>query len=545
MRSALLYAVCLVGSVICQPLVAQSSGEMSSAQINNEENSPPELTGYVNAPGGVKPDEGYSGDTFFFGVSYRDKDGDPCVRCEVWVDQNKNGIFEEGEKYALEEQKYPQVAFTPYGRKIVIENQRPDTRVQYRFFAFDGKDEAIKYGNFVDPSYVHILSRFVPWVGKGSPEENVKETLAGESFVLEFSVLVRYVSLKDAVLDWDAFVGGADFGPAEVVGTSIHESYFNKPYDKVTLRILLRASSDAQEETYVVQAPPLPFSFATNDRRGEIKWNDAVSYEVKPYLTKGPDVSRVSGYIGGPIFYEFTVFLGSGSKPEDVIDFEADQITMHPFSVLDARVERAELKGGVHRVRYRLKIALFKRPGAYEIPALELGAVQLPSVPFTLNAVDPFMKIPENNLEVIWFIREQLKGAAEIVVGAAPDTYAGGKSLVRASVVIATLVFVFVGGYIALALFERVRRLRQRERISACREQYEQARIQYRENPSRGNLSKAYHSLRTYVFVHVAMEDKRGYSARQLAEDKAIAPAAPHGTLDELAVLEDIYFREV
>ncbi|MDH4157684.1 MAG: right-handed parallel beta-helix repeat-containing protein, partial [candidate division Zixibacteria bacterium] len=120
--------------------------EYLAATVNN----PPVLawTGEAGyADDGVDPDDGDATTTFTFRVDYFDDDGvngDPPSSIQLWIDENDDGVFGLDERYTMDEVDGEDVNFKDgkrYAKSMKI-GYYGDGRLNYRFFAEDGKDEA-------------------------------------------------------------------------------------------------------------------------------------------------------------------------------------------------------------------------------------------------------------------------------------------------------------------------------------------------------------------------------------------------------------------
>src|SRR3989344_7105098 len=106
-------------------------------------NTPPRVNAFGSP---VAPNVGRSGDTFVFSFDYDDVDADPCLRCEVWIDKNDNGNYEEDEKFPLTNinpaDPLGPAPFHHYQATVVVTTTSPNPEKNFRFYAFDGTDEA-------------------------------------------------------------------------------------------------------------------------------------------------------------------------------------------------------------------------------------------------------------------------------------------------------------------------------------------------------------------------------------------------------------------
>jgi len=104
---------------------------------------------------GIIPASGNADDWFTFEVTYKDQDGDPPWACQVWVDEDGDGIYESSEKYTM----YPKnVADKNYQTGVVYTQTvylsgSSQSQVGYRFYFHDGKNLAEG-----DPTHERFLS---------------------------------------------------------------------------------------------------------------------------------------------------------------------------------------------------------------------------------------------------------------------------------------------------------------------------------------------------------------------------------------------------
>ncbi|MCF6281685.1 MAG: right-handed parallel beta-helix repeat-containing protein [Candidatus Polarisedimenticolaceae bacterium] len=110
-------------------------------------NNPPTMayTGEANyGSDGVNPDSGDGGSDFTFRVDFTDVDDTIPTLVEVWIDNDDNGSYEAGEKYAMSETDAGDTA-TSDGKRYALTRSVPyvaDGFVNYRFYATDGLDAA-------------------------------------------------------------------------------------------------------------------------------------------------------------------------------------------------------------------------------------------------------------------------------------------------------------------------------------------------------------------------------------------------------------------
>ncbi|MCK5711724.1 MAG: hypothetical protein KAI25_03315, partial [Hyphomicrobiaceae bacterium] len=123
-------------------------------------------TGY--AVDGVDPDQGVSGASFEFRISYVDADNDAPALIQLWVDENDNGSYEAGEKYNMSAVDGGDTTYTDgklYTKSLNLVYAGDDV-LNYRFYATDTYDLAI--GDPIDDNTVFLSS--VPqlaWLGTG------------------------------------------------------------------------------------------------------------------------------------------------------------------------------------------------------------------------------------------------------------------------------------------------------------------------------------------------------------------------------------------
>jgi hypothetical protein len=117
---------------------------------------------------GVDPDSAVGNSTFTFRVAYIDINNDSPSSIEVWVDQNDNGSYDAGEKYAMAETENTDTNL--FNGKIYTKSlsiaKAGDSLLSYRFYAHDGTLEAT--GAPTDDSSVTILNTapILNWTGE-------------------------------------------------------------------------------------------------------------------------------------------------------------------------------------------------------------------------------------------------------------------------------------------------------------------------------------------------------------------------------------------
>ncbi len=123
------------------PIFTNESWYYSGNEIGN---TAPQLLwcndiGYITD--GVNPDEGKSGEYFEFKVKYKDNEGDAAEIKQVWIDINDNSIYEEDEKYDMEE-----VAGDYYNGMVYRLSKKiyyvGDGIIKYRYYFKDSSNEA-------------------------------------------------------------------------------------------------------------------------------------------------------------------------------------------------------------------------------------------------------------------------------------------------------------------------------------------------------------------------------------------------------------------
>jgi predicted CXXCH cytochrome family protein len=93
---------------------------------------------------GVDPDSALAESTFYFRIEYTDTNNDAPASIQVWVDENDNLSYEEGEKYDMFELDGGDINYTDgkiYTGSLTI-SKAGDNTFNYRFYAHDGSEEA-------------------------------------------------------------------------------------------------------------------------------------------------------------------------------------------------------------------------------------------------------------------------------------------------------------------------------------------------------------------------------------------------------------------
>ncbi len=176
--------------------LGEATGEATAGGVVVVLDSPPELS-WAGPPAfatdGVEPDKGGTGVTYEFRVRYRDADGEPPTTIEVWVDENDNGSFEDGEKHPLVMAGAGNPAEGVVYRLSRILHHRGDGGILYRFYAANATAEA--HG---PPTATHLVTVLptpnsppvLAWEKTTCASEGVRPPVGLATGVFEF--LVRY-----------------------------------------------------------------------------------------------------------------------------------------------------------------------------------------------------------------------------------------------------------------------------------------------------------------------------------------------------------------
>jgi hypothetical protein len=112
----------------------------NSMLIVNKAGHVPQLT----YDGIIPPSSGNADDWVTFEVIYKDEDNDPPWACQVWVDEDGDGIYQSSEKYTMQPEnvanKNYQTGVT-YTQSVYLSGVT-QTQVGYRFYFHDGKNLA-------------------------------------------------------------------------------------------------------------------------------------------------------------------------------------------------------------------------------------------------------------------------------------------------------------------------------------------------------------------------------------------------------------------
>ena len=107
-------------------------------KVNKVSNAP------VLTPG-IIPGSGNTDDLFTFKVIYSDQDGDSPWLCQLWMDENDDGIYQDSEKYPMHPEN---VADKNYKSGVIYAtwplslSSISEGQVNYRFYSHDGKNLA-------------------------------------------------------------------------------------------------------------------------------------------------------------------------------------------------------------------------------------------------------------------------------------------------------------------------------------------------------------------------------------------------------------------
>ncbi len=167
------------------------TSDMPVGLLNNAPNL--DWTGEASYIGdGVNPDTGANGGNFQFRVKYTDKDNEPPISIQVWVDIDDSGTYSAGEQWNLTAVDGDTVYSDGkiYGHTLALDYVG-DGAITYRFFANDGTDNAT--GNAVADRTVNITSSsnaapVLTWVTEECLTNGVKPALGLATADFQFKV---------------------------------------------------------------------------------------------------------------------------------------------------------------------------------------------------------------------------------------------------------------------------------------------------------------------------------------------------------------------
>ncbi|MDP3778610.1 MAG: hypothetical protein Q8R30_01000 [bacterium] len=245
----------------------------STETWHHEGNSAPTLS-YSNRleenKFGVMPSSGRSGDMFMFEAIYTDRDGDIAQRVEVWIDLNENRKFDDGERFEMKIPDPPVVAANQRYRFSMRIIAAHTGRIMYRFFASDGKDDAV--GGAAEPAYLKINTAFVIANARVLSDSVVP----GEKFDVAYTVRYFFESVK---VKWDS-VRGMDVAPFVFLGT-VHKNRrpLDLVYDEEVFIVSFQSPKDLHEGNTRVPVIGL-----------QAQWYDFTNQTEKSIEAFGPDV---------------------------------------------------------------------------------------------------------------------------------------------------------------------------------------------------------------------------------------------------------------
>ncbi len=165
--------------------------DMGADEVVSVTNYAPALTwtgetGY--SADGVNSDTGSSGASFEFRVTYVDADNNPPGAIQVWVDENDNGLFDAGEKYAMTAADGDAVYSDGkiYTKTLAL-NHSGDGALSYRFYANDSISTAT--GPATSTGNVVINNPpALSWVGSGNFTADGADPDSGPTGNFEFRI---------------------------------------------------------------------------------------------------------------------------------------------------------------------------------------------------------------------------------------------------------------------------------------------------------------------------------------------------------------------
>lgn len=208
----------------------------SSNEIwHHEGNSAPLLTyssRLKDGHNGAWPNNGRSGDMFTFEVMYTDRDGDLARSVELHIDFNNNGVFEPNERIIMEAPDPPTVAANQRYRTSLRITAPGSGKIMYRFFASDGKDDAM--GEATEIAYLRISTAVAITNARVMSEAIVP----GEKFDVAYTV--RYF-FDSVTVRWES-AGEFNVSPFVFLGIVHKDRYpLDLIYDEETLVASFRA----------------------------------------------------------------------------------------------------------------------------------------------------------------------------------------------------------------------------------------------------------------------------------------------------------------
>jgi len=272
---------------------------------------------------GVAPREAYAGNTLIFGITYNDYDYDSPGKIEVWVDLNTDGMFNGDEKFPLSlvDDYQPMyeaaVQIIPTGKRGVM----------YRFYADDGKNEAI--GEAISKRLLFI-HRTVVMHGPQNPY--VSEVVPGERFSLSFLVDFLFYGVD---IDWDS-IRQNDYTPFILEAVTLKSTVnADLNYNQATVELVFFAPSDLPFKETMIPASTIRYKWwhkEPKNFRNEETIGPPVTINMVP-LRAAFSIAGTYPYItiGDQFEASFRVIQHKKAVIEDVFE---ETISFAPFTII-------------------------------------------------------------------------------------------------------------------------------------------------------------------------------------------------------------------
>ncbi len=424
-----------------------ASNNYMAQSYHIEGNPAPILSWKVQWNDGVSSDRGRSADVFEFSVTYLDINNDPPKTHQVWIDLNRNRIYEEEEKFEMK----PKISYSDLNYRtgqeftadlviIPVDKEEP---VNYQFY-FTNTNDKVANGQGAQQREIFVapLVEAYAWV-----EEEEKKFVGQKEILLNLG-FVHYIGVELKEEDFEKF----DFSPFKV--------------EKIILNPRQPVVDNPNEEYQIIH---FLLTLPKEEKPGVYEIPSVVVHYTASYIVEGKSITAEGEVLTKPLeagklvekleveklLLAFKIsypkeVINIGDKISVIIDVyheptreilvgelkEADlKIGLAPFKILSLNTEEKDLDGvKLTRISFEfslywfpqekgesflLKLPLSQVKIPYQILSAEEGETQekqfltLPDLPVVLNTLVKSDKAPPKGPlgaaeiekpEFVWFI---------------------------------------------------------------------------------------------------------------------------------------------
>jgi len=544
-------------------------------------NRQPRLSNFSRFPNTVAPTKGNSGDVFEFGIEYVDFDNDPCDPCEIWIDLDKNGAYEDDEKFSMvlvDFLKNPIPVETVEDREAVVWsswkkfyftmqvfNDSFESDITYKFVFSDG-DLPASGRRFVAEQTFSVVAGFVPMLYSAQ-----EEVLRGGVFEITYALFAPYLEIDDIVVDWKGVFDAIPY--LELLQSKQRKIIASDSHDVILMTYTFSVDSDIPEGEHTFTIPPVPFSYLD-----EIFWKDGVcffglenenggartetkhvsgdcqfvfpdtTFSTTSMMIENVNISQSSVMVAEDFEISFSVYTSSDYvDARNTMDTFLQTVSINPFDIVETSKNEVVFASGARRIDYRLTAVFYGIPGVYLIPTIQVGTNSIKvSEPINVVSHNATWTVPKSKQEYDE-LKEVLGELTLPVRSISYSTeyfwwYQGARAL---GLVILLFLLVKLGQVLFKGSQGKRRRGEYRSRVAQTKSKYEHCKTAYVENNTREKLVELYYALRHYVLTVGRVENAYdGQHAQSLIKNNDLQASVSEVLLNELCELELEYTNE-